>query len=539
MDRLTVRDAAQVGRPSAVPGVSIPFVTAPAEVFTPAAVADAERRLAAVYAATRVEARMVVTPVASTTEISTPEGWPAAFDHDGDPDRDIMAVIGRTPDGAPVCCLTITGALIDRAQAEGYWRPADQPGALDGDVAAATAEFRDVALDRFVRGIEDLAPGVAIVEVEVTNTDIQRFIGLIAAAVPLILLVVVALRRRPTVSAGEDEAGVIGVELIEIDRSLASAAPTGAAATGAVVPWRGDDGGVLSSSRWPALPAWTVRPDRFWLLASFSAVATLGLLGVAELLLPAPTDVRLDPAIVGVGVTRAVTPVFPLILVAIAVGGLIVYARRGHWRRRLGVLALVLTVGWTMSTVIDHTRPEPAGRDNAYVASDGGTVAWRNPVGHEQLVYALSPGDSFTVATTVRNPGVLPMTILGLDGIATSELNPHLVSIAGVGWTVQPTDDGTVTLLSARPEDASASWPVTLAPGEELAIVLVGRGGPCADPAGSAVALGLTRFKMAYRVLGFERSTELGMPVIVAATQKDPCTVEIPGGTVTYGTPDQ
>lgn len=105
--------------------------------------------------------------------------------------------------------------------------------------------------------------------------------------------------------------------------------------------------------------------------------------------------------------------------------------------------------------------------------------------------------------------------------------------------TVHATADGPITYLSAKPEDASASWPVTLDPGEELAIVIVGRGGPCADVAGLNNNLPLTHLDLTYRVLGFERTTDVGLPAVVFVTATTPCTVAIPGGTITYSTPGQ
>ncbi|MBA2299498.1 MAG: hypothetical protein H0W22_01865, partial [Chloroflexi bacterium] len=87
--------------------------------------------------------------------------------------------------------------------------------------------------------------------------------------------------------------------------------------------------------------------------------------------------------------------------------------------------------------------------------------------------------------------------------------------------------------------DASASWPVTLAPGEELAIVLVGRAGPCADAAGAVGTLPLNHIGLAYRALGIRRTSEVGLPAVLFLTSKSPCTVQVPGGEITYSTPGE
>lgn len=512
---LTIRDPGAAGGPSAAPGVpAAPFVSAPTGLFTPGAVADAERRLEAVYAATGVEATIILQPDASTTQVSAPDGWPERYDRDGDPDRDILAVIGIAPDGSPVCCLTLAGDLIERAQAEGYWRPMDQPGALDGDLAAATAEFRDVALERFVRGIEDMAPGIATLESEVLSRDtFWRAVGLVAIIGPLLLFALVTLRRRSaavTIAAGSRD-GDIDVEV-----------------PAAITPATG----VAAPSTRPT------QSDRSVALVSLAAITGLALLGVIDLLLPAPTSVRLDPTRDGIGLATPGLNILPLALLATALAGLVAYARRAGWRRRIGVLILVLVVGWATSIVVDAARPTTPDRDRGWVAGENGEVTWRGMGGlQEQVTFGLEPGEPFTFTATVRNPGLLPVTILGLDGAQATEPNSYVASVVGLGWVVQPTDGDRINYLSARPEDASASWPITLGPGEELAIVLLGRAGPCAQPGGTGSVLPLGHIDLAYRVLGFERSTQIGLPAVLSFPAKDPCTVQIPGGTVTYSTP--
>jgi hypothetical protein len=551
VDALRVRDPGPIGAPSAAPGLIAPlFITAPADLFTPVAVADAERRLEAVYAGTGVEARLFVTPQASGTQLSAPDGWPERFDRDGRPDRDILAVAGIAPDGAPVCCLTLAGDLILRARDVGVWRPTDQPAALDGDLAGSTAEFRDVALDRFVRGVEDMAPRLDELETAAwNNDDIQRTAGLLAVLVPLLLLGFVGLRRRSATPVTEPGSTAGGLELVEVapmaaldalaDASLPATAhaPTLPVTTTPLVPWEGDDGATVARYGLPRWPAWAVRSDRTWILIAFAAIAALGTVGVIDLLLPATTSVRLDPSLDGIGVRPAGVSLVPIALIGIVLASLLAYARQGRWRRRFGVLVLVALVGWTMSVVVDQTTPVSRDRDRGWVSGGGGEVAFGMGGLMENVTYRVAPGQPFTMATTIRNPGVLPVTVLGLDGIRTSQPNPYVASIVSLGWVPQPTD-GAITFLSATAEDASASWPVTLAPGEELAIVIVGRGGPCADAQGIIADLPLARLGIRYRVLGLERTTDIGLPAAVFVTGKDPCTVETPGGTGRYSNPD-
>jgi hypothetical protein len=290
-------------------------------------------------------------------------------------------------------------------------------------------------------------------------------------------------------------------------------------------------------SRVPVRPAWAVRSDRTWILIAFAAIAGLAVVGVMDLFVPATTSVRLDPSLDGVGVRSATLSLVPITLVGVLLASLVAYARQGRWRRRFGVLGLVVVVGWAMSVAVGDTMPVSRDRDRGWV-SDGGEVAFTTGGLMENVTYRLAPGEPFTMATTIRNPGALPLTVLGLDGIRTSQPNPYIASIVSLGWVPQPIE-GSITYLSANAEDASASWPVTLAPGEELAVVIVGRAGPCAEPQGIVTDLPLTHLGLRYRVLGLERTTDVGLPAVVFVTGKSPCTVEIPGGTVTYGNPGE
>ena len=528
VDALTVPDPAPVGGPSAVPvAPAVPFVTAPAGLFTPDAVADAERRLAAVYAATGVEATFMVQAATSTQQVSAPLGWPDRFDRDGDPDRDVMAVIGIAPDGTPVCCLTLPGDLIARARDGHFWRTIAQPGALDDDLAEASARLRDGALLDFVRGIEDMAPGIATLEAEgFTTDDIQRSFGILAILGPLLVFAVVGLRRGTVALPGPSGTGELDGDADRID--VLRPAPTSVVESTI-------EAGPLPQVAWAAR-GWGAWSDRRLVFVSLAAMAGLGLVAVMDVLLPPSTSVPLDPAVDGMGRAVPGVSILPFVLMAIAIGSLAAYARQGRWLRRIGVVILVALVGWSLSVVVGQTVPSSFDRDRAWVTGEGGEVSYASEGISEYVTYRLSPGESFTIATKIRNPGALPLTILGLDADGTTQPNPYVGSIVSLGWVVQPTD-GPITYLSARPEDASTSWPVTLGPGEELAIAVVGRAGPCADPAGVVNNGPLGSVDLAYRSLGVRRTAEVPLPATLFLTSKSPCTVKTPGGQVTYSTP--
>ncbi len=291
-----------------------------------------------------------------------------------------------------------------------------------------------------------------------------------------------------------------------------------------------------ASEPWRAWPAWPTWSDRSLVLVSFAALAGLAVLGVMDLLLPAASEPRLDPAVDGLGAAVPGLGIAPFALVGIGVAALVTYAWRGRWRRRIGVIVLVALVGWTLSAVVDHSVPTRASQDRAWVTGDNGEVGYAVLGLSETVTYRLSPGDPFVLTSKIHNPGVLPLTVLGLEGVSTTEPNPYIASIVSLGWVVQPSD-GRVTYLSARPEDASARWPVTLAPGDELAIVVVGRAGPCAAADDIVRTVPLSRFDIAYRALGIRRTAVVELPAAVFVTSKSPCTVDVPGGYVTYTTP--
>ncbi len=518
----TLRDSDSVGGPSNVPvPAAQPFVAAPSGFFTAAAIADAQSRLDRVFRATGVEATLIVQDAPSGSDLSTPAGWPAAYDRDGDPRRDVTAVVGVTPDGTTICCLTLVGPVIEQATEDNYWRPIDRPTALDDELTSATAEGRDAGLRGFVRGIEDMSAGMTELGHQFNLGDILPSLVPILLVLPLLALAVVGLRRRPVpVVAGsaisDDVAESIEPSAVEpvVEPIAAPVRAGGVPVTQTAGPWS----------------------DRFLVLLALAALGCIALLTLTDLLVAPDSGVPLDPAAANTGIDRAALPALPLVLAGTAVGALIAFARRGSWRRRLGILTLILIVGSTAWIAIDGTRPirpEASG----WAASPNGTVTSRDLDGiMDTLSYAVPPGETFTFAGAIRNAGVLPMSVLGLDHVPSTSFNPFVASIIAVGWVVQPVDDGRVHRLSARLPDASAAWPVTLGPGEELAIVLVGRAGPCAGPNQQGSQDPLFRVAVSYRVLGVERSEEVDLAAAVwVQSTPEACTVEVPGGTITYG----
>lgn len=519
--RTWVRDPDTVGGPSNAPVPSgSPFVTAPSGFFTAAALADAQERLGRVFAATGIEAAFVVQPTPGLEELSAspPE------DRDGDPRRDITAVVGVTPSGRIVCCITITGATIDLARERYYWQPLDQPGALDDELAAATPEERDAALRGFVRGVEDLALAIGELGIGSDGADMIRAVIPVTIIVAVLFLAVVALRRRKFLPAA------VGTP----DKPTASIAIPDASG-----PSRVDAESVLMPVDAPGTsptPAEVAPSDRRLVLLASVALLGLALIGVVDVFRSADPGVPLDPARETIGIARPGFPVVPALLAGTALVALVMYAVRGDRWRRLGVSALVALLAGSGWLALDMTRPAGRDTDIGWVSSPNGTVTSQALGGlREQLTFEVAPGETFTFAGIVGNRGPLPLTILGLDGVQPTAPNPYVAAIVGLAWVPQPVDGGPVMLLSAAAEGASTAWPITLSPGEEAAIVVVGRAGVCAEPGASGPVLPLLDYRLTYRVLGIERSQEVGLAADLFVPAKTTCTVAVPGGTITYG----
>jgi hypothetical protein len=528
---LTDRIPGPVGAPSAAPVVpALPFVTAPTDFFSAAALADADRRLAALYATSAIEGRLIVRMMASVDELSTPPGWPDGYKADRNGDADVTAILGVGPDGTVTCCVTITGSLIDRAKEDGYWRPASWPDRLERELESDDRAIRDTALDRFVRGIEALEPGIAMTRVAIERESTMRqFILLLVGSGMLVALLLVT-RYRWSVSRARPAAdeGALDVATIR--------AATGAGTLDPDLPSIAD---VHDPDAAPV--AWTsgdpnsVPNERRLVAAALAALTGLLALGASDLVRPAAAGLPLDVDAATIGLASPTLPVVPVTLLATAIVALLLVARSGGWRRRLTVGALIVLVGLAGWWAFDGSRPVPSanwipGRGAGQVERGGGGL-------FDAQTYPLQPDAPFTFGMTVRNHGALPVTILGLDGVQSTVPNPYVATIVGLGSVEQSTVDGFVTTLSARPEDTTVAWPSTVAPGEEIAIVLLGRAGPCAEPTGTGSGLPFLHVQVTYRVLGIERSETVGLPVALFVPSKATCTVEVPGGTVTYGEP--
>ncbi|MEX2182831.1 MAG: hypothetical protein WEC14_00125 [Chloroflexota bacterium] len=501
---------------SPVPVEPAAFVRSPAGFFTDGAVLDAESRLHSVARTYGVEASFVVQAEAEGAQLSTPEGWPGAYDRDGNPDRDIVAVVGLQPEGGIVCCLTVLGDQAMAADREGAWPPMSQPTNLEADLDAATAEFRDVALDRFVRGIEAFAPAVAAAPVGESLTTAWWVVVLLAIVLPVLVLAYTA-RRRPT-WVPADGSGATGRD----ESVLASSRPATA-----LVDWAPP--AVADEGRRARNAA-----DRTLLWLAAALLLAWMMLTTLPLLQPPPAGASLDPATDGQGVAAPAMPVGTLVLVGGALAAVATDAVRGSRRRRLGAGVVVgLVVVIIVPTVIG-TRPDLGPIDRPWAVWPSDAIVERGGGWLEFVTLPIGPTDPFTVAFQIHNPGALPITLLGLDGPLDPNASVHAASLVSLGWLPDPAAVRGDLVLSARPETAVVAWPITLAPGDRLILVVMGRGGACAEPGGTGGSLPITSVPLAYRVLGIERTTDVGLPATLFIAARKGCTAPIPGGFVTY-----
>ena len=339
-----IRDPSQVGGPSAAPAVPrVPFVTAPAALFSAAAIADADERLGAVFTQSGIEGRIIVQNEASAAALTTPAGWPDHYDADGNDELDVTAVFGLTSDGTITCCLTITGDLIDRARDEGYWRTASWPDRLKADMESDDPAIRDAALDRFVGGIEALEPGIPFTrEAIARESTLRQFIILVGLGV--LAAVVFVTRSRWSVGrtrlATPDGSPDLGREVVPVGAGTTGAGTTNADAQAAMVVSPAETAPVTWAPTSGSLPR-----DRTLLAVAGVAILSVLALAIWDLVRPTPAGVPLDVTAPSVGLASPVLPLVPVALLASAVLALLVVAGKVGKARRVAIVGLMALIG--------------------------------------------------------------------------------------------------------------------------------------------------------------------------------------------------
>jgi hypothetical protein len=486
-----------VGTPPGAAADAAPFIVDGAGLFSSGAIADANARLGTVFAATRVEATLITQHESADSQLSTPEGFPEQYDRDRSDGRDVIEVVGVAPSGTISCCLTITGPVIDQAADDQYWPPLTRVPTLTALFASTDPAERDTALGRFVGGVERLSTKVGEVAESMRTGEAIRT-GILGGSVGAIGLVTWWLVRRRPGSTGQRisptgadvvEDGVV-VDLPEAEEPAPTVDPT--------------------AIRWPRIRA--SRPGRRELVMAVAAAVAFGAFLVQGLVLaPVHGPSRpLDLSATGFGVAAPASPVLALgMLVATLALLMILAARIGRagWAILglvvIGILAIALTVvnlrpvaGSGSATGLGFERRESAGPQGIFAVD----------------YYPVGADEPFTFSVTIRNPGPLPMTILGLAETFTKP-GPGFVpglEIVGLGTRGGSTINGI-------PGGAAEFEPVRLATNEQVQLIVVGRGGTCA--AGSLEAMEsvaiLTHLPIAYSVLGANRVVEMDLPATV------------------------
>ena len=494
----------------------VPFVIDGAGLFSRPGVAEADRRLEAVFRTTGLEATLVTQHEPADNQLSTPDGFPERYDRDGNPGRDIVQVVGIDPSGTISCCLSARGPVIDRAVQDNYWPPLTQVGNLTAAFASATAGDRDAALGRFVDGVERMSGRIDEV-VETIRTGEAVRSGAVGGVLGAIVLVTIWLTRgrpvptlrvpvlrrraaRPLLAGDVTFDALTAGEGSDATATEAEAAATEAAATEAAA-------ALKSGTRL----SWRAHGVELG-LAVAAVLALGGFLVQGLALAPARAASRpVDLSASGFGVTASPPPIVALGLLVATVLLLIVLATR-LGRAGWALISLVVVGVLAFMFIVAVEQPEPGS-----ASATGLGFEKRETTGPQGIFdfdyYPVATGQPFTLSMTVRNPGPLPMTILGLGGMFDKP-GPGFVSgleVIGLGTR---RDD----LLSGSPSGAEEFQPVRLDEDEEVQLLVVGRGGTCA--AGPLVAVEsvatVTHLPIAYSVLGVSRIAEVALPSVVA-----------------------
>lgn len=237
--------------------------------------------------------------------------------------------------------------------------------------------------------------------------------------------------------------------------------------------------------------------------------------------------VPLDTATDGAGLSgrTALPPILTMTFVAVAAIGLVTMIGRGPRVDRVAGIVGIAVLVFSLASVTQR-RP---------VAEDATARLWGDGIGHTTSSppgigswseYDVGPGEPATFAFALRNDGPLPVTILGYAEGPTIDLGFTIVGLGSLPSSEANRADGRPPQIAA----AVVAWPLRLDPGAQLLLVAVGRGGPCAagvpaDDAESATLV--SRVRLAYRLAGWTREVDVGLPTFVSVPT-NPSTCELP-----------
>jgi hypothetical protein len=280
---------------------------------------------------------------------------------------------------------------------------------------------------------------------------------------------------------------------------------------------------------WDAPPSRTGRGTRTsaWLAVAIGFGGLVALALTEGLIGGGGAGVPLDTATDGVGLAggTAVPPIVTMAFAVIAAIGLATMIRRGPNVDRAAAIVGIAVLAFGVASMTERR----------FVAEDATARLWGDGIGHTTSSppgiptwseYDVGPGEPATFAFAIRNDGLLPVSILGYAHGPTRDLGFDIVGLGSLPASEVNRADGRPPQMAA----AIVAWPIRLEPGEQLLLVAVGRGGPCAagvqaDQAESATLI--SRVRLAYRLAGWTREVEVGLPTIVTVPT-NPTTCEIP-----------
>lgn len=237
-----------------------------------------------------------------------------------------------------------------------------------------------------------------------------------------------------------------------------------------------------------------------------------------------PTPLPFDPNLEGMGMVQAITPLAYLpwgIALAIPVAAVVWIGLRG-WRR-IAILGLIGALGVGAGVAVLHPGFEPGSASGplfGYLTVEGRPGTEDEPAFYETG----GPGAPVGILFDVRNPGPLPLTLLGAirDSSGPGPSLPRWTAV----WLAR--NQNVIGFIN----NAVAFQPVTVQPGDEIEVFLVGKAGPCAAGSGptpganpGGLDISAADVELAYSVLGIPTVETFPLPMVLVEQQRDTCQV--------------
>jgi hypothetical protein len=210
-----------------------------------------------------------------------------------------------------------------------------------------------------------------------------------------------------------------------------------------------------------------------------------------------------------------------LAVLAFVIGWLL-RARLRSPRRRGAVVVVVAVLVGAVAQVAGSVTVAPGS-----VFSGG--LGWRGDVdlAPPEGVYFPGSNGQLTFGLAITNPGRVPITLKGLGRPAGEDYETALV---GLGRSVTAVDLSDGNTLVTDPGKLAPFEPVTLAPGEETWVVVLGATGACILSPGEPYegASGQTEIPVVLDEFGYEWTERLTLPETVWVAIKLGCVAQAP-----------